>query len=97
MRGSSGAKLPDSKLHYFRWTAGPSCTVSCTWEDAHFLLQQASESIREGECEAALVVAAHLNRYPNVTAQFRLMGLASGDGATRSFDRDGSYYSVTQT
>lgn len=71
--------------------------MSCTWEDAHFLLQQASESIREGDCEAALVVAAHLNRYPNVTALFRLLGLASGDGATKSFDRDGPYCSVVQT
>lgn len=64
--------------------------MSCSWEDAHMLLQHAGDSIRKGECEGAVVVASNINRFPETSALLRQMGLHSADGITRSFDNDGS-------
>lgn len=69
---------------------GPSCAIDNSWCVAHMELKQAAEAIRNGQCEAALVVAAGMARYPQASALLRQMGLISDDGLTRPYHPDGN-------
>jgi acyl transferase domain-containing protein len=68
---------------------GPSCAIDCSWTSGHLNLQQACKAIRDGECDAALVVAANIARFSETCYALKELGLLSKDTTTRCFDENG--------
>jgi fatty acid synthase, animal type len=57
--------------------------------------QLAVDSIRQGQCDAALVAGAHLTLTPNTALQFLRLTMLSPDGKCMSFDAKGECYDNT--
>jgi len=53
-------------------------------------LQMACQSIRNGDCDAALVGGANLVSKPQSSLQFQRLNMLSPDGACKSFDASGN-------
>ncbi|KAJ1529182.1 hypothetical protein ONE63_005988 [Megalurothrips usitatus] len=80
-----------NRISYFFDFRGPSCAMDSSWPVAHLQLQLAAQAIRDGQCEAAVVVCANLARYPETSYLLNSLGLINAAGApTKCFDQDGS-------
>lgn len=60
-----------------------------------YALEQAYRSIREGECDMALVGSSNLCLHPFVSLQFFRLGVLSKDGSCKSFDESGWFLVIT--
>ncbi|KAI4495090.1 hypothetical protein M0804_001291 [Polistes exclamans] len=76
---------------------GPSCTIQSECTGSATALKKAFESLKCGECEAAIVDAGILALYPNISYQFKQLGLLSPDGINRSFDAKASGFSRSES
>jgi fatty acid synthase len=54
-----------------------------------FFLQLAVDSIRQGQCDSAIVAGAHLTLLPNSALPFLRLGMLTADGKCKSFDAGG--------
>lgn len=52
-------------------------------------LQLAVDSIRQGQCDSAVVAGAHLTLTPTAALQFARLNMLSSQGSCRSFDDSG--------
>lgn len=80
------------RLSYFLKVTGPSLVVDTACSSSLVAIHLAAESLRRGECEAAL--AAGVNRIlgPDLTLNFAQSGLLAPDGRCYTFDaRAGGY------
>lgn len=96
-RGGSGdAILPEApiwtvanRVSYFNDFSGPSLSIDTACSSSLTALHWACESIRSGQCDAAVVGGVNLYVHPYrhfILGQRRLL---SGAGASRAFDADG--------
>ncbi|ROV97402.1 hypothetical protein VMCG_06949 [Cytospora schulzeri] len=71
--------------HYFD-LRGPGFTVDTACSSSIYALHQAVLSLRNGECEQAIVAACHLNLQPGDWVSMSLSRLFSDQGMTFAFD-----------
>ncbi|MCA9712906.1 MAG: polyketide synthase, partial [Myxococcales bacterium] len=75
-----------SRLAYFLDLHGPCLPVDTACSSSLVALHLACESLRTGQCEAALVGGVHLNLWLANFAAFEQMGALSASGHCRAFD-----------
>lgn len=75
-----------NRLSYFFNWGGPSLAVDTACSSSLVAIQLACESLRRGDCTAALVGGANLLLSPSVTLSFSQGGATSPDGRCKPFD-----------
>ncbi|WP_328436773.1 SDR family NAD(P)-dependent oxidoreductase [Streptomyces sp. NBC_00444] len=83
--------IPNRVSHAFDFT-GPSVLVDTACSSSLTALHQACESIRRGECRAALVGGVSLSLHPYKYVRSAANGLLAKDGTSRPFGEDASGY-----
>jgi fatty acid synthase len=85
-----------NRLSYTFDLRGPSFSVDTACSSSLLALQLAVDSIRQGQCDAAIVGGAHLTLTPTAALQFLKLGMLSSRGSCRSFDDSGDGYCRTE-
>lgn len=85
--GTGGAQSPAAgRLSYFLKVTGPSMVVDTACSSSLVALHLACESLRKGECEAALVGGVNRILSPQLSLNFARSGLLATDGQCHTFD-----------
>lgn len=72
--------------------AGPSYAVDTACSSSLLALDQALHALRSGLCNAAIVGGSSLCLRPSTTLQFQKLGMLASDGACKSFDSSGLFF-----
>ncbi|XP_049870281.1 fatty acid synthase-like [Pectinophora gossypiella] len=75
---------------------GPCYSVDTACSSSIFALENAVASIRNGDCDAAIVGGANLVLHPCTSLQFARLGVLSPNGACRSFDNRANGYARSE-
>lgn len=75
---------------------GPSLLLDTACSSSMYALDCAFNSLRNGECDAALVGGANLLLHPHVTLQFARLGVLSEKGFCSPFDINASGYTRSE-
>ncbi len=88
---SSGAGLADiaNRISYFFDFHGPSLTVDTLCSSSLTSIHLAVESLRLGDCDAAIAGGVNLSLHPNKFIEQDRHGMPSSDHRCRSFGADG--------
>ncbi|KAK4868617.1 hypothetical protein LT330_006819 [Penicillium expansum] len=89
--GNARAMLAN-RLSWFFDLRGPSIMLDTACSSSLTALHLASKSLRDGECEMALVSGASLILHPNFTQRLSSMHMLSPDGISHSFDASANGY-----
>ena len=81
-----------NRVSYFCNFHGPSLAIDTVCSSSLAAVHLAMESIRRGECEAALAGGVNLCLHPNKYISYGLMDLHSSDGHCHTFGRGGDGY-----
>ncbi|MBX7168178.1 MAG: SDR family NAD(P)-dependent oxidoreductase [Pirellulales bacterium] len=81
-----------NRLSYLFDLKGPSLAVDTGCSSSLVALHLAVESLRRGECDAALVGTAHLHFTPELYINFSQAGMLAADGRVKAFDRRANGY-----
>lgn len=84
--------LAANRLSFTFGIQGPSVAMDTACSSSIVALHLACQSIRNGECEAALVGGVNLLLSPIGTVNLTKSGLCATDGRIRAFDADASGY-----
>ncbi|KAI4478435.1 hypothetical protein M0802_014546 [Mischocyttarus mexicanus] len=76
---------------------GPSCTIQSEYIGSAIALRKAFESIKTGDCEAAIVEAGIIGKLPDTSYHFKELELLSPDGINRSFDAKASGFTRSES
>ncbi|MBD3315819.1 MAG: SDR family NAD(P)-dependent oxidoreductase, partial [Chitinivibrionales bacterium] len=79
-----------NRISYFFGLKGPSVVVDTSCSSALTALHLARESIRAGDCNAAIVGGVNIITHPFHTRILRELDLTSSDGTTRAFAQQGA-------
>lgn len=79
-----------NRISYFFDLRGPSSSVDAACAGSTYALHQACQSVRSGECKAALVVAAAVISGPELWIMLDQLGALSADGISYAYDRKAS-------
>jgi len=71
---------------------GPSFAVDTACSSSLLAMQLAIDSIRQGECDAALVAGSNVTMAPTMALQFQRLTILSPQGKCQSFDANGDGY-----
>jgi acyl transferase domain-containing protein/NADPH:quinone reductase-like Zn-dependent oxidoreductase/acyl carrier protein len=88
----TGRYAASGRISYALDLRGPSLTVDSACSSSLVAVHLACQSLRAGECSAALVGAANLILEPLVSVAYSRSGLLSRDGTCRFGDRQASGY-----
>jgi len=83
--GNQTAFLSGRLAYYFNFH-GPTFTVDTACSSSMHAVHLAVQSIRNGECEQALVGASHLITHPDIWVSMAKLRLFSDSGKTHAFD-----------
>jgi acyl transferase domain-containing protein len=75
-----------NRVSYLLGLTGPSLTVDCAQSSSLVAVHLAAESLRRGECDAALAGGVQLNLAPDGFAAMEQLGVLSPDGRCYVFD-----------
>ncbi|MCW3466421.1 SDR family NAD(P)-dependent oxidoreductase [Chitinophaga nivalis] len=81
-----------NRVSYFCNFHGPSIAVDTVCSSSLTGLHLAIESIRRGECEAALAGGVNLSLHPNKYLTYGIADMHSSDGYCHTFGKDGDGY-----
>ncbi|XP_077256657.1 fatty acid synthase-like isoform X4 [Temnothorax americanus] len=81
-----------NRISYWLGTTGPSFNLDNACSSSHFVMTEAYNMIRSGNCDAAIVATANLCLHPYINFGFYRLGVLSSDGYCRPFDEAGSGY-----
>jgi acyl transferase domain-containing protein len=81
-----------NRISYALDLRGPSWTVDTACSSSLVALHQACGSLRQGECDAALVGGTNLILVPELSEAFAQTGMLSPDGVCRTFDKEANGY-----
>lgn len=79
-----------SSVSLFLLFLGPSYITGSACSSSLTALHQALHSIKQGECDMAIVAAAKVSLSPAYDKQFQKLGMLSNDGRCASFDEKGT-------
>ncbi|HET8797303.1 MAG TPA: beta-ketoacyl synthase N-terminal-like domain-containing protein, partial [Thermoanaerobaculia bacterium] len=85
---TSGTAMMASRLSYFLDLRGPAMAVNTACSSGLVALHQAVNSLRLGECDAAIVAGVSLILTPSAFVVMSEAGMLSPDGQCRSFASD---------
>jgi acyl transferase domain-containing protein/enoyl-CoA hydratase/carnithine racemase/acyl carrier protein len=85
---TAGAAMISSRLSYFLDLHGPAIATNTACSSGLVALHQAAVSLRQGECDAALVAAVALNLSPKAWIRMSEARMLSPSGQCRSFSKD---------
>jgi acyl transferase domain-containing protein/enoyl-CoA hydratase/carnithine racemase/acyl carrier protein len=85
---TAGAAMISSRLSYFLDLHGPAIATNTACSSGLVALHQAAMSLRQGECDAALVAAVALNLSPKAWLRMSEARMLSPNGRCRSFSKD---------
>ncbi|CAI4233223.1 unnamed protein product [Auanema sp. JU1783] len=95
LTGCVGAMFAN-RLSFTLNLQGPSFSVDTACSSSLLALQLAVDSIRQGQCDSAIVAGSHLTLTPTVALQFLRLGMLTDKGMCRSFDDSGDGYCRTE-
>ncbi|XP_049870464.1 fatty acid synthase-like [Pectinophora gossypiella] len=81
-----------ARISHWLGVQGPSHSVDSACSSSIFALEHAVASIRNGNCDAAIVGGANLVLHPIISLQFARLGVLSPDGVCKSFDNSANGY-----
>jgi len=81
-----------NRLSYFFDFKGPSLIVDTACSSSLVAVHLALRSLRDGECDLAIVGGVNAILSPDVTVAFSQAGMMTPDGVCRSFDADARGY-----
>lgn len=85
--GTGNAKsVAASRLSYLLDLRGPSWAVDTACSSSLVAVHQACQSLRQGECNLALVGGVNLILAPQLTITFSQTGMMASDGRCKTFD-----------
>lgn len=92
--GNAHAMLVNRIAHYFDWK-GPVGTVDAACTSSFVAIDRAISALRTGQAEAAIAGGVNLVLSPEVNIYNRKLGLFTGDGIVRPFDKqaNGHFFS----
>ena len=76
-----------ARLAYFLNLRGPVMSINTSCSSSSVALHQACQSLRDGECDAALVAGVNLILDPDTLDSMAQAGMLSPDGTCYAFDR----------
>lgn len=82
---TGGAAMIASRLSYFLDLHGPAIVTNTACSSGLVALHQAAMSLRQGECDTALVASVALTLSPHSYVTMSRAGMLSSDGQCRSF------------
>jgi len=85
--GNAHAMLVNRIAHFFDWK-GPVSTVDAACTSSFVAIEQAIAALRTGQAQAAIAGGVNLVLSPEVNIYNRRLGLFTGDGIVRPFDKD---------
>ncbi|MDR9863551.1 MULTISPECIES: beta-ketoacyl synthase N-terminal-like domain-containing protein [Pseudomonas] len=92
--GNAHAMLVNRIAHYFDWK-GPVSTVDAACSSSFVAIDRAITALRTGQAQAAIAGGVNLVLSPEVNIYNRKLGLFTGDGIVRPFDKqaNGHFFS----
>ncbi|MGK7949277.1 MAG: alpha/beta fold hydrolase [Xenococcaceae cyanobacterium] len=81
-----------NRLSYFLDLRGPSLTVDTACSSSLVAVHLAINSLKQGECDRAIVGGVNLMLSPELTQTFSLAGMMAKDGRCKTFDADADGY-----
>ncbi|PXX69493.1 Methyltransferase domain-containing protein [Pseudomonas sp. LAMO17WK12:I10] len=92
--GNAHAMLVNRIAHYFDWK-GPVSTVDAACTSSFVAIDRAITALRTGQAQAAIAGGVNLVLSPEVNIYNRKLGLFTGDGIVRPFDKqaNGHFFS----
>ncbi|KAF5287178.1 hypothetical protein FQR65_LT12307 [Abscondita terminalis] len=93
--GSMRSMQPNWISHFFQFE-GPSVSVDTACSSSLTAFDLACRSIRLGECDSAIVGSGNLCMHPMLSLQFFRLGVLSGNGSCKSFDKDADGYARSE-
>lgn len=76
---------------------GPCMSVDTACSSTFTALHEAMLSLRSGLCDAAIVGGSNLTLNPNMTLNYKRLGILSADGACKVFDAKADGYARSET
>lgn len=96
LTGCARAML-SNRISYTMGLTGPSLMVDTACSSSLYAFDMAFNSLRTGECDAALVGGVNLLLHPHVSLQFARLGVLSEDGICRPFDENANGYTRSES
>ena len=81
-----------NRLSYLLDLKGPSMAVDTACSSSLVAVHLASQSLKTGECDRAIVGGVNLMLSPELTQTFKLAGMMAEDGRCKTFDADADGY-----
>ena len=81
-----------NRLSYLLDLKGPSMAVDTACSSSLVAVHLASQSLKTGECDRAIVGGVNLMLTPELTQTFKLAGMMAPDGRCKTFDADADGY-----
>ena len=81
-----------NRLSYLLDLKGPSMAVDTACSSSLVAIHLASQSLKTGECDRAIVGGVNLMLTPELTQTFKLAGMMAPDGRCKTFDADADGY-----
>uniref|UniRef100_A0A913I721 Fatty acid synthase n=1 Tax=Strongyloides stercoralis TaxID=6248 RepID=A0A913I721_STRER len=85
-----------NRISYTFDLRGPSFSVDTACSSSLCALQLALDSMRQGQCDSAIVAGSHITLTPTAALQFLRLGMLSSAGACKTFDESGDGYCRTE-
>ncbi len=86
------ASIAANRLSYFLDLRGPSLAIDTACSSSLVALHLACRSLRQGECDLALVAGVNLLLTPEMTIAFSQAHMMAGDGRCKTFDAGADGY-----
>ncbi|KAJ8720391.1 hypothetical protein PYW07_012434 [Mythimna separata] len=91
INGGSKAMLAN-RISYWLDSKGPSYCLDCACSSSSACLELAYNSMKSGECDAAIVGGCNLGVHPYLSLNLRRAGMLCLDGKTKCFDKNADGY-----
>ncbi|KAI4475232.1 hypothetical protein M0804_014435, partial [Polistes exclamans] len=86
-----------NRISFCMGLIGSSCTIDSTSISSSLAIQKAYEALKAGECDYAIISGGIIGLLPQTSYQLLELGLLSKDGVNKSFDKNASGFSRSES